>query len=174
MVSSPEPEGSLCLEDGLEWYRIENYDLLDPFLVNVIATDNHWLFVSSTGALTAGRHSAEHALFSYETEDRLHRRGGRCGPITLVRIEGLDEVWEPFALHAPEGQVHRSMSKTTAGDRLRFEEHNPKLDLTFRYTWSMAAEFGLVRTCELVRGERTCQLLKSNCSMACSTSCPRG
>lgn len=151
MVDSPEPKGSLFVEDGLEWYRIDHYDRLDPFLIHVINPHNQWLFVSSTGALTAGRHSAEHALFSYETEDRLHRRGGRSGPITLVRIEETGEVWEPFALHAPEGQVYRSIAKTTAGDRLRFEEHNPKLGLTFRYTWSMAEGFGLVRYCELVR-----------------------
>ena len=153
MVPPSEPEGSLFLEDGLEWYRIENYDLLDPFLVNVIAPHNQWLFVSSTGAVTAGRHSAEHAIFAYETEDRLHRNGGRSGPITLIRIEGTNEIWEPFALHVPFGQVKRSMAKTAASDRLRFEEHNPKLGLTFRYTWSMAGEYGLVRSCELVRDE---------------------
>ena len=101
MVPPSEPEGSLFLEDGLEWYRIENYDLLDPFLVNVIAPHNQWLFVSSTGAVTAGRHSAEHAIFAYETEDRLHRNGGRSGPITLIRIEGTNEIWEPFRSPRP-------------------------------------------------------------------------
>ena len=150
MMPEGGPEGALCVEDGLEWYRIENYDLLDPFLVNIVAPHDQWLFASTSGAITAGRRSAEHALFSYETEDRLHRSGGKAGPFTLIRAEGFDEVWEPFATHTPAGRVSRSIAKTAEGDRLRFEEHHPGLGLTFRYTWSSAAEFGLIRTCELV------------------------
>ncbi len=148
-VDSPRPEGGLCVRDGLEWYRIDNYDLLDPFLVNVTSPDDLWLFVSSTGALTAGRRSPDHALFAYETDDRLHRSGGRTGPFTLIRVDGVRDPWEPFAPHAPFGRVRRSLYKTLCGDRLTFEEHNPELGLTFRYTWATAGDHGLVRTCEL-------------------------
>ena len=147
-TTSSLPEGRLCIRDGLEWYRVENYDLLDPFLVNVTSRGDLWLFVSSTGALTAGRRSPEHALFAYETDDRLHRSGGRTGPFTLIRAGGA-APWEPFAFHAPYGAVRRSLAKTLCGDRLTFEEHNPELGLTFRYTWATAADYGLVRTCEL-------------------------
>ena len=141
--------GAFCVEDGLEWYRIDDYDLLDPFLVSVVSPYDQWLFVSSSGGLTAGRRSAEHALFSYETEDRLHRSGGITGPFTLIRIEGVDDVWAPFATHTPSGKVRRAIAKTSEGDRLRFEEHHIQLGLTFRYTWSTAGDFGLVRSCEL-------------------------
>ena len=144
------PEGRVCVQDGLEWYRVDNYDRLDPFLVNVTGSGDLWLFASSTGALTAGRRSAEHALFAYETDDRLHRSGGRTGPFTIVRVGGGAAPWEPFAPHAPYGKVPRSLAKTLCGDRLTFEEHNPDLGLTFRYTWATAADHGLVRTCELV------------------------
>ncbi len=144
-----EPIGAFHYEDGLEWYKINNYDLLDPFLINVISSHDQWLFVSSSGALTAGRGSAENALFPYETEDHLHRNGGRTGPFTLIRVDDADEVWAPFATHTPPGRVHRSIAKTSQGDRLRFEEHNPHLGMTFRYTWSSAPDFGLIRTCEL-------------------------
>ncbi|MYG98210.1 MAG: hypothetical protein F4011_07090 [Acidimicrobiaceae bacterium] len=147
--ASMQPEGRLCVADGLEWYRVDDYDLLDPFLVNVTSRSDLWLFVSSTGALTAGRRSPEQALFAYETDDRLHRSGGRTGPFTLIRTGGGDEPWQPFAPHAPYGTVRRSVAKTLCGDRLRFEEHNPELGLTFRYTWATAAGYGLVRTCEL-------------------------
>lgn len=144
-----QPEGRVCVQDGLEWYRVENYDLLDPFLVNVTGASDLWLFVSSTGALTAGRRSPEHALFAYETDDRLHRSGGRTGPLTLIRAAGAADPWQPFAPDAPYGTVRRSLAKTLCGDRLCFEEHNPELGLTFRYTWATAADYGLVRTCEL-------------------------
>ena len=148
-MSGVRPVGEFCVEDGLEWYRIDNYDLLDPFLINVIAPHDQWLFASSSGAITAGRHRADNALFPYETEDRLHRSGGKTGPFTLIRVEGIDEAWEPFAEHTPMGKVHRSIAKTSQGDRLRFQEHNPALGLTFCYTWSSAVDFGLIRTCEL-------------------------
>ena len=144
-----QPRGGVCVSEGIEWYRVENYDLLDPFLVNMTCPSDLWLFVSSTGALTAGRRSPEQALFAYETDDRLHRSGGRTGPFTLIRV-GAAEPWQPFAPHAPYGRVRRSVAKTLCGDRLTFEEHHPELGLTFRYTWAAAADHGLVRSCELV------------------------
>jgi hypothetical protein len=143
------PRGGFVVEEGLEWYRIDGYDLLDPFLVTLVTPTDQWMFVSSSGALTAGRRSAGHALFPYETDDRLHRAAGRSGPVTLVRAGG--ELWEPFASHAPFGSVRRSIAKTVEGDRLRFEEHHPGLGLTFRATWAAADRFGFVRTCELRR-----------------------
>ncbi|HSG79083.1 MAG TPA: hypothetical protein VLD62_05830, partial [Acidimicrobiia bacterium] len=140
--------GSFLVEEGTEWYRIDDFDRLDPFLVSVVSATDQWMFVSSSGALTAGRVSAGSAVFSYETDDRLHRSGGLQGPITLVRVG--DEVWEPFAPHAPFGQVRRSIAKTAMGDRLRFEEHHAGLGLTFRATWAPSHRFGFVRTCELL------------------------
>ncbi len=149
-LATAAPEGGFVEEDGLEWFRITGYDLLDPFLVSVVTPTDQWMYVSSTGALTAGRRSADHALFPYETDDRLHRAGGRSGPMTLFRVGDAD-AWEPFAPHAPAGRVRRSIAKTIAGDRLRFEEHHPGLGLTFRYTWATADRFGFVRSCELLR-----------------------
>ncbi len=149
--STDQPSGRFILEDGIEWYRIDDYDLLDPFLVSVVTPTDQWMFVSSSGALTAGRRSAEHALFPYETDDRLHRAGGRTGPTTLIRVG--PEVWEPFHPDTPLDTVRRSIAKTVEGDRLRFEEHHPGLGLTFRYTWAAADRFGFIRTCQLTRAD---------------------
>ncbi|MDX1689792.1 MAG: hypothetical protein R3290_02090 [Acidimicrobiia bacterium] len=143
------PVGGFEAIDGLEWYRIDGADRLDPFLVNVVTASDQWMFVSSSGALTAGRRSAEHALFPYETDDRLHRSGGLVGPVTMIRSG--DTVWEPFAPHAARTGIVRSIAKTAAGDRLRFEEHHRSFGLTFRYTWATSDRFGFVRQCELVR-----------------------
>ncbi len=150
-----EPTGDFQVEHDREWYRIDPFDALEPFLVHLVTGGDQWVFVSTSGALTAGRRSAEHALFPYETDDRLHRSGGRTGPITLLRVGGPGEevLWQPFAPDAPFGEVTRSIAKTPVGDRLRFEEHSPELGLTFRYTWAAAPEFGLVRICELQRDD---------------------
>jgi hypothetical protein len=145
--------GGFETADGVAWYRIDDYDLLDPFLVTVVTSDDQWVFVSSSGALTAGRGRAEHALFPYETDDRLHRSGGRSGPITIIRVAGADEPWQPFAPTTPLGRVRRSLAKTVSGDRLRFEEHHPAHGLTFRQTWAPAGRFGLVRRCEVLADE---------------------
>ncbi len=142
------PGGEFVTEGDTEWFIIKNYDQLDPFLVTVVTSDDQWMYVSSSGALTAGRRTAELSLFPYETDDRLHRAGGLTGPLTLVRVDG--ELWEPFAVSTPLGEVERSLSKTIAGDRLRFSERNPQLGLTFSYEWTTAGEFGAVRTCQLV------------------------
>ncbi|MDX1447429.1 MAG: hypothetical protein R3246_00065 [Acidimicrobiia bacterium] len=144
----PVPSGEFVVEDGIDWFRIDDFDSIDPFLVNLVTPSDQWMFVSSSGALTAGRRSATHALFPYETDDRLHRNGGLVGPVTIIRIGS--EVWEPFATHVPLGTVRRSILKTADGTRLRFEEHHPRLGLTFRYTWATADRFGFVRTSELV------------------------
>ncbi len=135
--------------DGRTWYRIDDYDLLDPFLISLVTPDDQWAFISSSGALTAGRGSAEHSLFPYETDDRLHRSGGRTGPLTLIRVEGEPDVWQPFDPDTPIGRTHRSLSKTAFGDRLRFTEHRPDWGMTFEYTWATAGRFGLIRSCRL-------------------------
>ncbi|MDH3683686.1 MAG: hypothetical protein OEV40_27510, partial [Acidimicrobiia bacterium] len=149
-MTEPEARGRFVVEHGIEWYRIDDVDLLDPFLVTVVTPDDHWIYVSTSGALTAGRGRADNALFPYETDDRLHRSGGRVGPLTVIRTVGQGEVWEPFAPHAPLGTVRRSVAKTAVGDRFRFDEHHPGLGLTFSYTWTSAGSFGLVRSCQLV------------------------
>ncbi|MFT5222991.1 MAG: hypothetical protein ACI867_001301 [Glaciecola sp.] len=152
MTANPEPVGGIHVEDGVEWYRIDDVDLLEPFLINVTSPYDHWMFVSSSAAITAGRRNVEMSLFPYETDDRLHRAGGRCGPLTLVRSAD-GELWQPFAPDAPFGVGRRSVAKTVAGNQLRFQEHHPGLGLTFRGTWSSSRQHGLVRSCELLLDE---------------------
>ncbi|NNL47278.1 MAG: hypothetical protein HKO76_02830, partial [Acidimicrobiia bacterium] len=68
--------------DGDRYYAIRNVEKMAPFFVSVISSDDHWLFVSSTGGLTAGRVSPETALFPYETVDKLHLSINDTGPKT--------------------------------------------------------------------------------------------
>ena len=142
--------GGLTVLDGVEYYRIDGVEAMPPFLMTVVSDVDLWMFVSSTGALTAGRIDADHALFPYETDDRLHRAAGITGPITLVaRTVGDErELWQPFA-PVPTAGCRRSIAKSVLGNRLVFEERRPSWSLTFRATWAPSDAHGWVRTVEL-------------------------
>lgn len=57
---------------GERYYRIDGFDRMPPFLMNIPSDTDLWMFVSSSGGLTAGRVDADGAIFPYETVDRLH------------------------------------------------------------------------------------------------------
>ncbi len=67
-------------------YKIKNVDHLDPFLMSLTSSDNHWMFISSNGALTAGREKADHALFPYITDNLIHTSLNTTGPKTKINI----------------------------------------------------------------------------------------
>jgi hypothetical protein len=137
--------------DG-RYARIAASETLPPFLMNVVSSSDLWLFVASNGGLSAGRNNAEHALFPYQTVDRIYDSTGCTGPFTALRVDtpSGEVLWEPFAAHTP--QVHRitrNLYKSIEGDRVWFEEINLSLDLVFRYGWATAEREGFVRRCEL-------------------------
>ncbi len=142
--------GELVTIGGGEYYRIDGVEQMAPFLMTVVSDADLWMFVSSTGALTAGRIDADHALLPYETDDRLHRAAGITGPITLVAraAGGERELWQPFA-PVPAAGCRRSIAKSVLGNRLVFEELRPSWGLTFRATWAPSGAYGWVRTVEL-------------------------
>ncbi|MBT8107114.1 MAG: hypothetical protein KJP17_02695 [Gammaproteobacteria bacterium] len=145
-------QGEFIDMDGDRYYAIRNVHKMAPFFVSVVSADDHWLFVSSTGGVTAGRVSPETALFPYETVDRLHLTGNDAGPKTIVRINdaGGQRVWEPFnSEHRKRFAIRRNLYKNALGNKLCFEEINDDLGLAFRYTWATSEEFGFVRDCEL-------------------------
>ena len=41
--------------EGEAFYQIENYDQIRPFFMSMVSASDLWMFISSTGALTAGR-----------------------------------------------------------------------------------------------------------------------
>jgi hypothetical protein len=132
-------------------YAIERFDLLEPFLISLVSPDDHWLYASTSGALTCGRVSPERALFPYETDDRLHRAGGLRGPVTALwctRPGSAPTLWRPFHAAAASG-VTRNLYKSNLSDRLVFEEHHAGLGLTFSMCWATSRRFGIVRSVSL-------------------------
>ncbi|MEY2958964.1 MAG: hypothetical protein RLZZ01_1532 [Actinomycetota bacterium] len=146
MQSSDDTE----LIDGVPVQRITPLDALDPFLMTVVSNSDLWMFVSSSGGLTAGRVEPADCVFPYETDDRLHRSGGRVGPVTVLRVErdGRSELWRPFVGDAAGRR--RSVLKSLRGNAVFFEEEDARLGFTFRYRWAPSDRFGWVRTATLL------------------------
>ena len=147
---------------GERYYVIRNVDKMAPFFISVISNNDHWLFVSSGGGLTAGRVSPETALFPYTTVDKIHESTAHTGSKTLLRVHSKDvtPVWEPFN-QEQDGRfaLTRNIYKNRLGNKLCFEEINHDLELAFRYTWLTSDSYGFVRQCELENlGEKPASL----------------
>jgi hypothetical protein len=137
-------------------YQIPEYDRLEPFLISITSESDLWMYASSAGGITAGRVDADHALFSYESVDRLHRGYGISGAATLLRVRrnGRPAVmWEPFACQSSHPFIERNLYKSPLGNRLVFEEVHRQLGLIFRYTWATSTRFGFVRTAYLMNDD---------------------
>jgi hypothetical protein len=140
--------GRLVMLDGEEFYQIANYDRMRPFFMTLVSGSDHWMFISSTGALTAGRGNADMALFPYATDDKIHDSAEITGSKTLLRVRqhGRDYIWEPFSdRYRGIYRTRRNLYKSFFGNKLLFEEHNADLGLVFRYGWFNSDRFGFVR-----------------------------
>ena len=146
--------------DGQRYYVVDDIDRMPPFLMSIVSDGDRWMFLSSSGALTAGRRDAEDALFPYETDDRIHRAAGLNGPATAVRpVDGtLDDVWRPL-WGRPSDHRRRRVGKSVDGESAIFDEHDDATGLSFRYLWQTSDRFGFVRTSTITNnGDRACEL----------------
>ena len=157
----PESESAASgrlVEHGAEtYYAIDRAEGMRPFLMSVVSDSDHWLFVSSNGALTAGRRNAKNALFPYTTEDKLTDSVNVSGPYTALIIGqgGQRKLWEPFRDSSElVYRTSRTLEKSTLGNKLRLSEVNTDLEVSFGYRWSTSHEYGFVRECELENRSR--------------------
>jgi len=151
-TNSSTVSGEFIDFSGERYYVIRNVDKMAPFFISVISHADHWLFISSTGGLTAGRVSPETALFPYVTVDKIHESAPHTGSMTLLHIHtnGEQHNWQPFNReHDGRSTVSRHLYKSLLGNKLCFEEINHDLQLAFRYTWVMSDSYGFARQCEL-------------------------
>jgi len=143
-------KGSGIVEmEGETYYRIEGSDGMDPFLVNLVSANNHWMFIASNGALTAGRQDADNALFPYCTQDKLFELAHAVGSVNLIWVERPESegavLWEPFGEKGAGHASQTNLYKNAGGNKLIFEEVNSALGLRFRYSWTFSDRFGFVR-----------------------------
>ena len=108
-------------------YKISNVDRMDPFLMSLTSSDNHWMFISSNGALTAGREKADFSLFPYITDNLIHSSLNTTGPTTTIEIykeNNKIDIWCPLSYLPPKHNVEKNLYKDALGDNILFEEIN--------------------------------------------------
>ena len=122
-TSTRQPAGEFIEFEGEPFYRIRDHDGMPPFFLSVVSAEDHWMFLSSHGGLTAGRGDADHALFPYDTDDKIRDNTETAGGKTVIRVRraGGDALWEPFSIRG-EGRfrVRRSLLKSVWGNEVWF------------------------------------------------------
>lgn len=134
---------------GEPFYKIQHFPAMPPFFMSLVSSSNHWMFISSTGGLSAGRINAAHALFPYYTVDKLTENSENTGPRTLLLVTRGQKrsLWEPFSSRqANLYSIEQNLYKNIPGNVLVFEEVNHTLGLTFRYAWRSGDVFGFVKS----------------------------
>ena len=141
-------EGRFCLIDDEKYYEIKNYDAMQPFFISLASDSNHWMYISSTGGLTAGRKNPDSALFPYYTDDKIADASELTGSKTILQVKKEDKIyiWEPFSdRNKGAYQIVRTIAKSTIGNKLIFTEKNLDLGLKFSYKWMNSDEFGWIK-----------------------------
>ena len=148
--------GQFITINGERFYEIAHYDEMKPFFISLASDTDLWMYLSSTGGLTAGRRSPGEALFPYYTDDKITENYEQTGPKTLIKVKGDrfqvngDLLWIPFSNQQQDVFVlSRSIAKSTVGNQIVFCEENHTLKLRFSYLWSPAGPHGWVRRATL-------------------------
>lgn len=157
-----QPSGEFVAFLGETYYLIADYDHMPPFFMSLVSSVDHWLFIASTGGLTAGRINADSALFPYETEDKITAHSELTGGKTIMRVSrgAHTHIWEPFSdRYAGVYRCRRNIYKNVYGNKLVFEEINEDLRLTFRAGWFTGDRFGFIRGGWLLNdGDSDCRI----------------
>jgi len=130
------------------FYKISHFDEMRSFFMTVVSHSNHWMFISSTGGLSAGRKVGNSALFPYYTDDKITSSAEITGSKTLFLVSKGDKtsLWEPFSSkYAGIYKVTRNLYKNAFGNKIIFEEINHDLALKFTYQWNSSDHFGFVK-----------------------------
>ncbi|MPX98285.1 hypothetical protein EHW61_16810, partial [Salinivibrio sp. VYel6] len=68
-ITNRQVSGEILDFEGEKFYKISNVDEMSPFFISVVSSGDHYIFISSTGSLAAGRVRPENALFPYRSVD---------------------------------------------------------------------------------------------------------
>ena len=143
-----EITGNFVGIDGEEFYRIEHYDQMPDFFMTVVSDSDHWMFISSNGAMTAGRKDRDNALFPYYTDDKINDYYDLTGSKTviLVQKDGKTWLWQPFSKELADVYLtDRNLLKSVHGNKIIFQEINTDLELEFQYGWFTGDKYGFIK-----------------------------
>jgi hypothetical protein len=157
-----EVQGEFVTLNGEAFYKISNFDAMEPFFVSIVSSSDHWLFIASTGGITAGRGNADQAIFPYYTVDKITENSENSGHKAIFMVDQAQRLslWEPFSDRQDGSyQIERNLYKNNSGTTLVFEEINHDLQLGYRYAWRTSEKFGFVKTSHLINdGDAPCQV----------------
>ena len=146
--------GQFVKLEGQSWYKITNSHLMKPFFMTLVSASDHWMFVSSGGAVSAGRRNPDSALFPYYSSDKILDLIRCIGPRTIIQVDSSHQAstrWEPLSGESLLDNTRtQNLYKHELGNRVMFEEIHHSLGLAFRYTWMLGDRYGFIRRCELV------------------------
>ncbi len=151
-------QGSIVTIGNDNYYKISNYDIMPPFFMNIVSDSDLWMFISSNGALTAGRRNPDNALFPYYTDDRIHDSQENTGSKTIVFVSknGKTFLWEPFSLkYQGIYQIERNIYKNIVSNQVIFEEVNFDLNVSFLYAWLNCDKFGFIKKTRIINNGTT-------------------
>lgn len=138
-------KGQFITINGERFYEIANYDEMNPFFISLSSDTDLWMYLSSTGGVTAGRQNPNKALFPYYTDDKITESYEHTGPKTILKVNG-EQLWEPFSdRHSGRYEISRKIAKSTVGNQIVFCEENHTMHLRFSYIWAPAGKYGWVR-----------------------------
>ncbi|MBN2485423.1 MAG: hypothetical protein JXB34_05590 [Bacteroidales bacterium] len=150
--SQLEVSGQIIELGGENYYKIANYDKMQPFFISIVSDSDHWMFLSSNGGLTCGRKNPENALFPYYTDDKIHDSVETTGPKTIIIVTTNEKsyLWEPFSeKYAGSYRTERNLYKSIYGNKIVFEEINHSLKVRYTYSWKNSNLFGFVKESEI-------------------------
>ena len=142
-------EGKYVSLFGEPFYQIRNYDAMEPFFISLVSGSDHWIYIASTGGISAGRVSAEQAIFPYYTVDKITENSDNTGHKALLLVSHANrrKLWEPLSdRNKGNYSIERKIYKNTTGTALVFEENNLDLNLVYRYVWRTGEKFGFIQT----------------------------
>ena len=135
------------------FYKISNIDTIRPFFISLASADDHWLFISSNGGISAGRGNADNSLFPYYTDDKITENAEHTGTKSIFQVEkrGKTFLWEPFSdFYKGAYNIQRNLYKNLTGNKIIFEEINLDLGLNFSYEWSTSKLFGFTKNAKVL------------------------
>jgi len=150
--------GEFVVFQNEKFYKISNFNEMPDFFMTIVSSSDHWMFLSSTGSLTAGRKDRDNALFPYYQVDKIHDYKGLTGSRTscLVEKDTRRFLWEPFSDESRlMYKVQRNLYKSIYGNKIVFEEVNTDLEISFSYGWYNSEKFGWIKKSFIKNLEKT-------------------
>ena len=134
--------------EGEVFYKISNFNKMRPFFMSIVSNSDHWMFISSTGGLSAGRKNSDYSLFPYYTDDKITESSEHTGSKSIFIVSKAEKhyLWEPFSKRQDGAyKISRNLYKNTYGNKVIFEEINHDLNLSFTYQWNSSDTYGFVK-----------------------------